>query len=77
MVAHRSANDRLTFSKPSKVVEVAVQWAAEVTNYELQISRNAQDWTPVASGLSGLSGETVRTLLPQNAAATQWIRVAP
>jgi len=56
------------------VVEVATHWAEDVGDYEVQTSRNAVEWTTVAHG-AGLSGQSVRTIFPENTAATQWIRI--
>ena len=57
-----------------KVVEVAIHWAVDVADYELQISRNAVEWTSVMHA-SGLAGQTVRSSFPATTADTQWIRV--
>eukprot|EP00438_Fugacium_kawagutii_P008138 Skav234379 [mRNA] locus=scaffold2071:225188:236822:- [translate_table: standard] len=54
-----------------QVVEVAVHWSSDA-EYEVQSSRNAVDWTPLATA-SGLSGQTVRTALAPTPA--QWIRI--
>ena len=58
-----------------QVVEVAIHWAVDVADYELQISRNAVEWTSVMHA-SGLAGQTVWSSFLATADA-QWIRVVP
>lgn len=57
------------------VAEVAVHWAADAAEYEIQTSLNGVQWTPISPRASALSGQTVRTVFPGNTPATQWIRI--
>ena len=56
-------------------MEVAIHWAVDVGDYELQICRNAVEWTSVMHA-SGLAGQMVRNSFPSTADA-QWMRVVP
>lgn len=61
----------------AEVAEVAVHWAADAAEYEIQTSLNGVQWTPISPRASALSGQTVRTVFPGNTPATQWIRIVP